>query len=48
MNPLLCKLVPLSCKSDMQSVPLYGNALRNGERVVFETQMNCNGFIYEK
>ena len=39
--------MPLSCKIDMQSVPLYGNELRNGGRVVFESQINCNGFIYE-
>jgi hypothetical protein len=47
-NPLLYKLMPLSCKIDMQSVPLYGNELRNGGRVVFESQIICNGFIYEK
>ena len=38
----------LSHKIDMQSVPWYGNTLRNGGRVVFESQINCNGLIYEK
>jgi hypothetical protein len=36
-NPLLCKLVPLFCKINIQSVLLYGNALHNSGRVVFES-----------
>jgi hypothetical protein len=41
--------MPLCCKLDIQSVPLCGNLLRNGGRVIFESQIICNdGFIYEK
>lgn len=40
--------MPLFCKIDIQSVPLYGNVLRNRGRVIFESQIICNGFIYEK
>jgi hypothetical protein len=48
-NPIRCKVMPLCCKLDIQSVPLCGNALRNGGRVVLESQVICNdGFIYEK